>query len=86
MVYDFPRSSMLLISTYCSPIEEQILDALGVVRSPEGAGNVMIQMGYFGIHENLNLLKLNVPIEFSKEALEVTKSMKTNHHEDQDKV
>ena len=62
------------------------MDALGVVRSPEGAGNVMIQMGYFGMHENLNLFRSNVPIEFSKEALEMMELMKTNHLEDQDKV
>lgn len=69
-----------------SPIGKQILDALGVGRSSEDAGHLMIQMGYFRMHENLNLLKLNVPIGFSMEALEVLQSMKTNHPHDRDMV
>lgn len=63
----------------------QVLDALGVAKSSAGAISVMIQMGYFGIHENFDLLKQNFPISFSDEAIGAVRAMNANHPDDLDK-
>lgn len=74
----------------CKSAEEkkdamQVLEALGVTKNPAGAVSVMIQMGYFAMHENFDLLKLDLPIGFSKDALEAVSAMKANHPYDLDK-
>lgn len=65
---------------------KQVLDALGVAKSSAGAISVMIQMGYFGIHENFDFLKQNFPISFSDEAIGAVRAMNASHPDDLDKV
>ncbi|WOL16565.1 ribonuclease II, chloroplastic/mitochondrial [Canna indica] len=48
-----------------------ILKAMGLMRTSSAAVNLLIDIGYFPVHVNLDLLKLNIP-EYSEEALSAT--------------
>lgn len=63
----------------------QVLEALGVCKSPAAALSVMIQMGYFATHENIDLLRLDLRIEFPSETLAETEAIKSQHPYDLDK-
>ncbi|MCO5573622.1 hypothetical protein L7F22_027394 [Adiantum nelumboides] len=63
----------------------QVLDVLGTAKNSAAATDVMIQMGYFEIHENFELLKLDIPVSFSKCAIEAVNAIKSNLPNDLDK-
>lgn len=48
---------------------------MGLSRMSSTAMNHLIDIGYFPIHVNLDLLKLNVYTEFSNEALLATENL-----------
>ncbi|KAI5063039.1 hypothetical protein GOP47_0021586 [Adiantum capillus-veneris] len=73
-----------------APVEKkkcgmQVLDVLGTAKNSAAAIDVMVQMGYFGIHENFELLKLDMPVSFPKCVIQAVKAIKTNLPDDLDK-
>ena len=63
-----------------------MLEALKVNKTPASAVNLLVQMGYFQVHENLYLLKLDIPIDFSAKALVEVENIKTRPPYDADMV
>lgn len=54
----------------------QVLEVLKVNKTPASVVNLLIQIGYFQVHENLHLLKLNLPMNFSTEACAEAEAIK----------
>ena len=53
----------------------QILKAMGLVKTASSAVNLLIDIGYFPVHVNLELLKLNIPTDHSDEILTAAESL-----------
>ncbi|KAH7422551.1 hypothetical protein KP509_12G013800 [Ceratopteris richardii] len=62
----------------------QVLDALGLGKNSAGAIDVMIQIGYFGVHENFDLLKLDLPTCFPEQVIEAVGIIKSQSPQDLD--
>ncbi|KAL4605067.1 hypothetical protein ACB092_09G001700 [Castanea dentata] len=52
-----------------------ILKAMGLVKTASSAVNLLIDIGYFPVHVNLELLKLNIPTDHSDEIITVAESL-----------
>ncbi|GBG66875.1 hypothetical protein CBR_g72631 [Chara braunii] len=64
---------------------EQVLEALGSQRTPAHAADVLIKMGAWPVHANLELLKSNLPVEFPPEVLESAERLMLQPVPDPDK-
>jgi hypothetical protein len=53
----------------------QILKAMGLVRTASTAVNLLIDIGYFPVHVNLDLLKFNIPTDHSDEIISAAESL-----------
>ncbi|XP_062167390.1 ribonuclease II, chloroplastic/mitochondrial [Alnus glutinosa] len=52
-----------------------ILKAMGLVRTASTAVNLLIDIGYFPVHVNLDLLKFNIPTDHSDEIISAAESL-----------
>ncbi|XP_055812441.1 ribonuclease II, chloroplastic/mitochondrial isoform X2 [Solanum dulcamara] len=52
-----------------------ILKAMGLAKTSSSAVNLLIDIGYFPVHVNLDLLKLNLPTDHRDEILSATESL-----------
>ncbi|OIT01160.1 PREDICTED: ribonuclease II, chloroplastic/mitochondrial [Nicotiana attenuata] len=52
-----------------------ILKAMGLAKTSSAAVNLLIDIGYFPVHVNLDLLKLNIPTDHRDEILSVAESI-----------
>ncbi|XP_024394538.1 ribonuclease II, chloroplastic/mitochondrial [Physcomitrium patens] len=59
-------------------LAEEVLEALNISKKSSTAVDLLIKMGVFPVHVNLELLKSGVPIEFSSECVEAAQSVMTN--------
>lgn len=58
------------ICTFC-----QILKAMGLVKTASSALNLLIDIGYFPVHVNLDLLKFNIHMHHSDEVISAAESL-----------
>lgn len=56
----------------------QVLEALKVSKKSSVAVDLLVKMGVFPVHVNLDLLKSGVPTEFFNELLETAQQVLTN--------
>uniref|UniRef100_A0A2N9J315 RNB domain-containing protein n=1 Tax=Fagus sylvatica TaxID=28930 RepID=A0A2N9J315_FAGSY len=52
-----------------------ILRAMGLVKTASSAVNLLIDIGYFPVHVNLDLLKFNIPTDHSDEIISAAESL-----------
>ncbi|KAJ9180716.1 hypothetical protein P3X46_008929 [Hevea brasiliensis] len=52
-----------------------ILKAMGMAKSASSAANLLIDVGYFPVHVNLDLLKLNIAMDHSDEIISAAKNL-----------
>lgn len=53
----------------------QILKAMGMVKTASSALNLLIDIGYFPVHVNLDLLKFNIHTDHSDEVISAAESL-----------
>ena len=61
-----------------------MLKALGISRLSSAAVDLLINIGYFPVHVNLELLKFEIPTRHSDEVLSVVKNTLEHSPPDQD--
>lgn len=71
---------------YSSLLFGQILKAMGLTKTASSAANLLIDIGYFPVHVNLDLLKLNVPTMHSDEIISAAESLLLSQSVDLDEV
>ena len=47
----------------------QILRAMGLAKTASSAVNLLVDIGYFPVHVNLDLLKLNIRVDYPDEVI-----------------
>ncbi|URD84002.1 RNB [Musa troglodytarum] len=64
---------------YCSLYEPrpsiQILKAMGLMKTSSTAVNLLIDIGYFPVHVNLDLFKFNIHTEYSEEVMSAAENL-----------
>lgn len=58
---------------------------MGLAKTASSAMNLLVGIGYFPVHVNLDLLKLGIPTDHSEEIISVAESLLSNSY-DQDEV
>lgn len=66
---------MLSFSYFVEFVVHQILKAMGLTKTASSAMNLLIDIGYFPVHVNLELLKLNLHTVHSDEIISAGESL-----------
>ncbi|CAL0306027.1 unnamed protein product [Lupinus luteus] len=62
-----------------------IFKEMGLAKTASSAVNLLVDIGYFPVHVNLDLLKLGIPTDHSEEIISVAQSLLSNSY-DQDEI